>query len=73
MRTSAFFGKKSFEFFEIYGVSARTRWVEPVRTFFGQGGGGRFFTILCGRLLWTAPFKAYNNLFCSQIYFKKIS
>jgi len=28
--------------------------VEPVRTFFGQGErGGQFFTILCGRLLWT--------------------
>jgi len=26
---------------------------EPVRT----GGGGQFFEILCGRLLWTAPKK----------------
>jgi len=23
---------------------------EPVRTFFGQVGGGQFFAILCGRL-----------------------
>jgi len=35
MRTSALFGAKNFEFFEIYDVSARTRRVEPVRTFFG--------------------------------------
>jgi len=28
MRTSAHFGAKNFGFFEIYGVSARTRWVE---------------------------------------------
>jgi len=27
----------------------------PVRTFFGQGGGGQFFAILFGRLVWTAP------------------
>jgi len=55
MRTSALFGAINFE---IYGVSARTRrrGVEPVRTFFGQGGGGQFFAILCGRLLWTAPY-----------------
>jgi len=41
MWTSAFFGGKNFRFFEIYGVSARTRreGVEPMRAFFGQGGG----------------------------------
>jgi len=40
MRTSALFEAKNFGFFEIYGVSARTRGeeVEPVRTFFGQEG-----------------------------------
>jgi len=32
-----FFAQKTSEFFEIYGVSTRTRGVEPVRTFFGQG------------------------------------
>jgi len=39
MRTSVLFGTKTFGFFEIYVVSARTRWkgVEPVRTFFGKG------------------------------------
>jgi len=31
---------KNIAFFEIYGVSTRTREVEQVRTFFGQGGGG---------------------------------
>jgi len=57
MRTSALFGAKNFEFFEIYGVSERTRGggrVERVWTFCGQGG--QFFAILCGRLLWTAPY-----------------
>jgi len=54
MRTSVFFGAKNFGIFEIYGVSARTREVQPVRIFCGQGGrGGQFFAILCGRL--TAP------------------
>jgi len=32
MRTSALFGAENLRFFEIYGVSARTRGVEPVRT-----------------------------------------
>jgi len=40
MRTSAIFGAKTFRLFEIYGVSARTRGVEPVRTLYGQGGEG---------------------------------
>jgi len=44
MRTSALFGAKNAGFFKIYGVSARTR-------------GGQFFAILCGRLLWTAPYR----------------
>jgi len=43
MRTSALFGVKNLEFFEIYGVSARTK-------------GGQFFAILCGRLLRMAPY-----------------
>jgi len=42
-------------FFEIYDVSARTKGVEPVRTFYRQGKG-QFFAILCGRLLWKAPY-----------------
>jgi len=59
MRTSALFGAKIIEFFEICGVSARTRrGVEPVRTFFEQGGKGiNFFTILCEHFLWMAPNK----------------
>jgi len=43
MRTSALFGSKNFGFFRVY--------VCP----HGQGEGGQFFAILCGRLLWTAP------------------
>jgi len=54
MWMSAFFAAKNIGFFEMYGVSARTRGVEPVRTFCGRGG--QFFAILCGRLLWTAPY-----------------
>jgi len=38
MRTSALFGARNFGLFEIYGMSARTRGVEPVKTFFGKGG-----------------------------------
>jgi len=45
IRTSVHFVAKNFEFFEIYGVSARTRGegVEPVRTFFGQRRKGSIF------------------------------
>jgi len=42
MRTSAFFDVKNFGFFEICYVSARTKGVQPVRTFCGQGGGVSF-------------------------------
>jgi len=44
MWTSALFGAKIIGFFEIHGMSARTR------------GEGQFFAILCGRPLWTAPY-----------------
>jgi len=56
MRTSALFGEKNFGYFEIYGVSARTRGigVEPVRTFCEQGGGVNF-SRFCANVLWTAP------------------
>jgi len=57
MWTSALFDAKIIGIFEIYGVTARTRGVEPVRTFCRQVGGGQFFTILCRRLLWMAPHK----------------
>jgi len=53
MRKSAFFGAKNFGFYEICGVSARTRG----RGVLSQCGKeeGQFFVILCGRHLWTAP------------------
>jgi len=49
MRTSAFSGAKNFNFFLIYGASARTRGVDPVRKFFGQGEGlrGANFSRIC--------------------------
>jgi len=45
MSTSALFGAKNFELFEIYGVSALTKGegIKPVRIFFGQGERGSFF------------------------------
>jgi len=48
MRTSARFGTKNFGFFEIYGVSAWIREVEPVRT------RGRSIFRDFVSLLWTA-------------------
>jgi len=60
MWTSTLFDAKNLRTFEIYDVFTRTRGVEPVRTFFGQEGGGQFFAILCGRLLWTAPYLSIN-------------
>jgi len=54
MRTSALFGAKNFGFFEIYWLVRTDKGgVEPVQTYCRQGGGGQFFAILCGRLLWT--------------------
>jgi len=50
IRTSAFFGQNPSIFFEIYGVFARTKGIQPVWI----GGRGQIFPILCGRLVWTA-------------------
>jgi len=55
MRTSALFGTKNMETLGNYGVSARTRGVEPVGTFCERRGESPLFTILYGRHLWTAP------------------
>jgi len=54
------FSSKIFGFFVIDGLSTRTRGVEPVQTFFGQGGSGQIFAILCKRLLWMAPKRNIN-------------
>jgi len=55
MRTSAIVVVKTTKLFEIYGVSARKRWVESVRIFCRQGGGvnvSRFYAdVFYGRLL----------------------
>jgi len=54
MRTSALFGPKSFGFLEIYGAPARAGGgIEPVGHFADKKG--KFFAILCGRLICTAP------------------
>jgi len=65
MRTSALFGPKKLRIFQNLrcvrtdnGEGRRGRF-EPVRTFFGQGG--QFFAILCGRLLWTAPYQTTTS------------
>jgi len=52
MRTSALFGAKNFGFFEIYSVSARTK---GELSQCEQEGREQFFSILCGRFLWTIP------------------
>jgi len=49
MRTSALFGAKIIEVFEIYDVSASQC------GHFSNKGEGEFFATLCGSLLWTAP------------------
>jgi len=46
VRTSHFFMQKNFGFFEIYTVSARTRGVDPVRTFCGKGEGSIFLDVV---------------------------
>jgi len=56
-----FFLAKNFGFFKFLGVwCVRTDkgkgGVEPVRTFCGEEGRVQFFAILCGRILWTAPY-----------------
>jgi len=56
MPTSKVLLRKTLRFLENHGVFARRRGVEAVCTFCGQGGGGQFLTILCGRLLQTAPY-----------------
>jgi len=43
MQMSTLFGTKNFGFFKIYGVSAWTTGVEPVRIFCGQGGRESIF------------------------------
>jgi len=54
MRTSAIFGAKDLGFFEIYGMSARTRGLSQCGHFADKGG--QFFAILCGRLFMDGPF-----------------
>jgi len=63
MRTSAPFGAKNIEFFEIYGVSARTKWeVEPVLTFFGQGGEGVNFSRFCADVFYGRPLTGFKQI-----------
>jgi len=52
MQTYALIGAKTFRFFEIYGVSARTRVGGGLsQCGYFAGKGHQFFVILCGRLL----------------------
>jgi len=55
MQTSALFSTKNVGFFDIYGVSARTRGVEPVRTFSGQGGVWVNFSQFCVDVIYGYP------------------
>jgi len=56
MRTSALFGAKNLRLFEIFSVSARTKGqgVQPVRTFCGQGGRGKFLWF-CAEVFYGRP------------------
>jgi len=55
MRTFALFGAKTFKFFEIYGVFARTgEGLNQCR--YISDKGGQFIAILCGRPLRTVPY-----------------
>jgi len=61
MRTSALFGAKTKDFSKLMVCPYGQGEVEPVRTFCGQEGGGQFFAILCGRLLWTVSNVALHS------------
>jgi len=56
MQTSALFGAKHFVFSKFIVCPYGERRFESVRTFCGQVGMRSIFAILCGRLLWTAPY-----------------
>jgi len=63
MRMSALFGIKKFEFFEMHGVSARTRgggWASVDKWW-----GGQFFSILCGRFFMDGPIYAVDRHGCN--------
>jgi len=65
---SALFGAKNFKFFEIYGVSARTTvggGVEPVRTFFGQGGGVNY-SRFCVDVFYGRSLNVFDSIFISS-------
>jgi len=67
MQTSALFDVKNFGFFEIYDVSTWTMKFQPVRSadiLQTKGEGVNFSLILCGSLLWTAP---YENEFITHL------
>jgi len=66
MRTSALFVAKNFGFFEIYGVSARTREVEPVRAFFGQEGVS--FSRYCADVFYGRPL-VVKTISLSKLYY----
>jgi len=46
MRKSALFGEKFFEFFEIYGVPARTKGEGGLSSANKGGGGGEFCAVV---------------------------
>jgi len=62
MRMPALFDAKDTGFFEIYGVSAWTR-----------RGRVNFFAILCGRILWTAPYDSHRHYNSDRLVIQVIS
>jgi len=59
MRTFALFGAKYFKIFEIYVVFAQTKGVEPLRTYFGQGGRGVNFSGFVRTSFIDGPFRRF--------------
>jgi len=67
MRTSKLFGAKKITVFSKFMVCLHEQGrVEPV-TFCGQGERSQFFAILCGRLLWTAPYDILKTVMINTV------
>jgi len=66
MRTSSLYDAKKFGFFKIFGVSARTRRVEPVQTFYRREGVN--FSRFCADVLYGRPLLENCSIKLSQYF-----
>jgi len=62
MRTSALFGAKTFEFFEIFGVFARTRGLRVTSTDILGTRGEVNFSRFCAHVLYGQPLTSIHYL-----------